>query len=174
MTLRFFLPFDNFKLQTKLTVAEVQSRLSNSIEPKKNFRFSFNNKRTKPYEGEVIGTSFKINRIINYRNSFLPVIIGEISSRLDKTEISVRMRPVIAVLIFMSFWLGVVGLVCLGILIAAIAQFIQLLQHGFSPMILIPFIMFAFGYTLITFGYRIEAQKSKDFLKTLLEAEQYV
>lgn len=174
MTLRFFLPFDNFKLSTKLTSAEVQARLAATIEPKNVFRFfQFRNKPTKAYEGQIDGTSFRMSRIIAYRNSFLPVIRGEISSHLDKTQVSIKMRPSTGVIIFMLFWLGVVGFLCLATLVAAVRHFNQVVQHGFSPAALIPFFMFAFGYGLITFGYRLEAPKSKRFLKQLLESKEY-
>ena len=113
MNFKNFLPFDNFKFLTSLTTSEVQQRIESIIEPKKSFSFSFFENRTKPYEGKLIDSSFEISRIINYRNSFLPVIKGQISSYLGRTEVAVRMRPVVFVLIFVSFWLGVVGLVCL-------------------------------------------------------------
>jgi len=173
MALRFLLPFDNFKLRTELTMAEVVTRITNDIEPRKTFRLTvFYNKPTKPYEGEIVGTSFKIRRIIRYRNSFLPVIMADISTGLDKTEVTIRMRPAIAVLIFSFIWLGAVGLACIGISIAAIRNMQHVIQHGFSSGMVIPYIMFVFGYLLILIGYRPEAKKSKDFLKSVLEADE--
>jgi hypothetical protein len=172
MNFKNFLPFDNFKLLTNLSVTEVQQRIESKIEPKKNFSFSFSANRTKPYEGKLIDRSFEISRIINYRNSFLPVIKGHISTYLGKTEVAIKMRPVVFVLIFMSFWLGTVGLACVGITVTSILHFRQLLEYGFSPGALIPFGMFAFGYALLTIAYKAESKKSKAFLKQLLEAEQ--
>ena len=172
MNFKNFLPFDNFKLQTKLSATEVQQRIESIMEPKKGFSFSFSGNRTKPYEGRLLGHSFEINRIINYRNSFLPVIKGHISTYLGKTEVAIKMRPVVFVLIFMSFWLGIVGMVCLGFITAAILNFSQLLKQGFSPVALIPFAMFGFGYALLTIGYKAESRKSKTFLTELLEAEE--
>lgn len=172
MNFKNFLPFDNFKLLTKLTATEVLQRIESITEPKKGFSFSFSGNRTKPYEGKLTDHSFEISRIINYRNSFLPVIKGHVSTYLGKTEVAIKMRPLVFVLIFMSFWLGLVGLVCLGIIIAAILQFRQLLEQGFSPGTLIPFGMFAFGYALLTIAYKAESQKSKGFLMQLLEAEE--
>ena len=61
-------------------------------------------------------------------------------------------------------------MVCMGLLIAAIGHFKQVLQHGFYPGALIPFCMFVFGIALVTFCYRVEAMEARDFLKTLLEA----
>jgi hypothetical protein len=83
------------------------------------------------------------------------------------------MRPVIAVLIFMMFWLGAIGSVCIGIIVSGIFQFKQLTAGSFSPATLIPFVMFAFGYSLMILAYRAESHKSKAFLQQLLEAEKY-
>jgi hypothetical protein len=172
MNFKNFLPFDNVKLLTKLTVTEVQRRIESITEPRKNFRFSIFENRSKPYEGDVVGTSFEISRIINYRNSFLPIIKGDISTDMGQTAVIIKMWPVLFVLVFMSFWLGVVGLVCIGIIISALIQFKQFLPNGFSLGLLIPFAMFTFGSGLITIAYKVESQKSKAFLKQLLEAEE--
>jgi hypothetical protein len=171
MNFKSFLPFDNFKLLTKLSLAEVQQRIESITEPKKGFSFSFSVNRTKPYQGNLMDHSFEISRIINYRNSFLPVIKGHVSTYLGKTEVAIEMRPEVFALIFMSFWLGGFGLVCLGIIITATLHFRQLLEQVFSPGALIPFGMFAFGYALLTIAYKAESQKSKVFLKQLLEAD---
>lgn len=151
---------------------EVEGRLADNVEPRKITRWSiFGKREEKPYQGEVNGTRFKIERIIHYRNSFLPVITGQISTHLDKTVISVRMRPAISVLIFMSVWLGLMGAACVGELVVACAPFRQLMRHGISLAALIPFAMFLFGYGLVMISYRNEVTKSKDFLLHLLRAE---
>ena len=82
------------------------------------------------------------------------------------------MRPHIFTLVFMSFWLGIVGLVCLAFLAFGIAQFRQVLKRGFSPMNLIPFGMFIFGFGLITVSFKTESRNSKEFLATLFEAHE--
>jgi hypothetical protein len=173
MNLKNLLPFDNIELLTKLSVSEVRQRIESITEPRKNFSFTMFQNRTKPYEGEVIGDSFEISRIINYRNSFLPIIKGDISSYMGQTSVMIKMRPVIFVLVFMAVWLGAVGLVCLAMIVAGITQLMQGVANGFSPFLLIPFLMFAFGYGLITIAYKSESQKSKAFFKKLLEAEEH-
>ena len=172
MKLKKFLPFDKFHLQTGLSESEVLTRLQNSIQPQKN-SLSLFPKETKPYIGKVIGRSFEIRRSINYRNSFLPVIKGELIERLNKTRISVSLRPSVFVLIFMAFWLGTIGFVCIGIIVVLIIQFNKINWQEFSPIALIPFVMFIFGYGLLMFGYRVESSKSKRFLLNLLEASEY-
>ncbi len=173
MNLKKYLPFENYILSTKLSATEIYKRLSNNIEPKRTFRFSpFNRNSTKPYEGEIYENTFSMSRIINYRNSFLPIIRGDISIFAGQTQINIKMRPVTFALIFISFWLGVVGLICVGMLLSGLLQIRQLVKTGFSPMLLIPFGMFIFGYLLMTLAFKAESGKSKKFLVTLLEAQE--
>jgi hypothetical protein len=171
MILKNILPFENYVLTTKLSSEEVLKRVADNIQQKKSFNSStFNRNYTKPYTGQIIGMTFTMNRNINYRNSFLPVIAGQITTYPGQTQINIKMRPAIFVLIFISFWLGIVGLVCLGTLLIGLLQFRQILQNGFSPMILIPFGMFAFGCLLTHFAFKGESKNSKEFLATLLES----
>jgi hypothetical protein len=173
MNLSRFLPFDNFKITSRLPITEVQVRLANAVQARRRSLFSLApHPNTKPYEGTITGNTFKISRIIDYRNSFLPVINGEISTFIGKTKISVKMRPALFVLIFLSFWLTIVGLVCLGILFAAIADLQKISEQGFHPIILMPFGMFLFGYGLIMFGYKRESKISKKSLIDLFDGEE--
>lgn len=173
MKIKKYLPFENYVLTSKLSIEEVTRRLADNIEPKKSFRFSgFNKSSNKPYEGQILGDTFIISRIINYRNSFLPIITGHISTFLGKTQINVKQRPVTFVLIFISLWLGIVGLACLEIILAGLFQFRHVLQIGFSPMLLIPFGMFLFGCLLTTLAFKAESKKSKEFLERLFDGQE--
>jgi hypothetical protein len=134
----------------------------------------FNRNSTKPYEGEISKNSFSISRIIGYRNSFLPTIHGDVSTFLGQTQIKIKMRPVTFVLIFMSFWLGIVGLVCLGTLLIGLLNISKILRTGFSPMLLIPFGMFIFGILLTNLAFKAESKKSKEFLATLLSGQENI
>jgi hypothetical protein len=171
MILKKILPFENYVLTTKLSVDEVLNRLSNNIENKQGFSFSnLSRTYTKAYTGKIIGTTFTMTRNINYRNSFLPEITGQITTYLGQTQVNIKMRPVISVLVFISLWLGIIGLVCIGILLAGIFQFKQVIQNGFSPMLFIPFGMFAFSRWLTHFAFKGESKYSKEFLARLLES----
>lgn len=87
------------------------------------------------------------------------------------TEVMITMRPAAFILVFMAFWLGMTGLVCIGIIVAGIAQFRQILHNGFSPAVIIPFVMFAFGSGLTFFAFKAESKVSKEFLADLLKAK---
>lgn len=171
MTLKSALPFEEYVLTTRLSVNEVLRRLDDNIQEKQGFSISsFNRNYSKPYTGQITGTTFKMSRNINYRNSFLPVITGQITTYVGQTQVNIKMRPATFPLIFISFWLGFVGLVCMGILFIGLLQFRQIIQNGFSPMIFIPFGMFAFGCLLTHFAFKGESKNSKEFLATLLES----
>ncbi|MBZ5857738.1 hypothetical protein [Flavihumibacter profundi] len=173
MTLKNIFPFESYTLESKLSVEEIKRRISENLDPKKTPQFSFvRNESTKPYRGNISNDSFEIIRIINYRNSFLPTISGNINGFLGKTQIRIKMRPSIVIIVFMSLWLGLVGLICLFILIGGLLQAKQITQNGFSFGLLIPFIMFLFGWLLILFGFKSESKKSKEFLSTLLEGQK--
>ena len=171
MILKKVLPFENYVLTTKLSADEVLKRVADNIQQRQGFSFStFNSNYTKPYTGQIIGTTFTMNRNINYRNSFLPVITGHVKTFLGQTQVNIKIRPVTLVLIFISFWLGIGGLVCLGMLLIGLLQFRQILQDGFSPMLFIPFGMFVFGCLLTHFAFKGESKNSKEFLARLLES----
>src|SRR5258708_30199100 len=118
-----FLTYERFKIRTVLSKQEVLKRLDNAIEPKRYFRFF--GSREKHYEGKIDGSHFEVSRIIGYRNSFLPMIKGDVQSEISGCSISISMQPHILVIAFMIFWLGGVGgffLVTLGSFISSLAQ----------------------------------------------------
>lgn len=168
-----YLPFEKYILISQLSAEEVRKRLADNIESQKKFSLSpFEKYRAKPYEGSISEKEFTIKRIINYRNSFLPVIKGQIREEMGQVSIQVYMRPATGVLIFLSFWFGIVILACLTITVVAILQFRQMLETGINPGAIIPFGMFVFGSLLITLGFKSESGQSKDFLKRLLKGQE--
>ncbi len=160
-----FLPWENLIYKTDLTETELRERINQNIEPKKTLRFGFKNKNTKPYEGYLNGNNFEINRIINYRNSFLPQIKGEITQANGVTRINVKMRMHIFVYIFLSIWCGGVGLVFVNFLISAIKS------NNFEPSIFIPLGMLIFFYLMTTGGFKFESSKSKKDLEKILNSK---
>ncbi len=163
MVLQKILPYDRYVLNTQLSVEDVMNKINGIIEPYNVFRRSSG----KQYMGTVTGYSFKIRRAINYRNSFLPMIKGTISANAGQTEVAIRMRPSIFSLIFMCIWLGLVGVICIGIVNLCLWH-----RHLFSAPMLIPFGMFAFGYCLVMIPYKIESRISGKFLAELLEGTE--
>ena len=164
-----FLPYERLKIKTRLSADEARKRLNDAIEPKRFRRWSEANH--KPYQGNVEGSYFEISRIIHYRNSFLPIIKGEIQPEMSGSSIHITMRPHGFVIAFMIFWLGGVGFFFFAMLVSFISSTTQS-NIGDASSLLIPGGMFAFGYALLFGGFKFESIKSKEFLRDLLQAEE--
>lgn len=113
-----FVPIEKYTIQTNLSEEEVLLRLRKIIgNPDRRFQFSFmgidlkkHSNASFDYEGTISDNTFKISRVIRYRNSFLPVIKGTVSFFVNKTEIHISMKMSLFVRIFMIIWLSLVGI----------------------------------------------------------------
>jgi hypothetical protein len=147
------LPFETIVIETPLTKEETIFNLTECIEPEKTFRF-FNKSDTRDFEGQLRGNEFEIKRIINYRNSFLPIIKGRIQTIGTGTRITVNMRIHVAVMAFMAVWFGFIGLFFLA----------SLNSEDNGDTILFPLGMLLFGYALTMGGYLFESYRTKEIL----------
>lgn len=154
-------PYENFTINTSLHPEIVRQKLLAVVEPRKAIRWNINN-YGKPYEGEVGDHSFEINRIINYRNSFLPIIKGRIYPEGMGSKIDIKMAMHPFVIVFMSIWLGIVGNIWILAAIATIAE------GKFESSILAASGMLLVGLLLPLIGFKPEASSSKQFLIDLL------
>ncbi|MFN8713989.1 MAG: hypothetical protein ACK5Z2_14170 [Bacteroidota bacterium] len=85
---------ETFTLSTPLTPQEILARLNHYVYKRDNFFTSSGTKTPyQTYEGWYDEEDFKIKRIINYRNSFLPVITGNIVQNGSRSTITVKMAP---------------------------------------------------------------------------------
>lgn len=166
-----YLPFEKFTLQTSLTVEEVRVRITQNIDLygrlAKNFSTVTNEK---PYRGSINKDHFTMQRIIGYRNSFLPVVKGHIIKEHNRTKLIISMRPHAFVIAFLCIWMGMVSLFCLAIVLHFIIH-PQIPTKDSLPL-LIPFGMFAFGWALSYFPFKQESKITKADLKNALHAEE--
>lgn len=176
MKLKSILPFDRYTLTTNLSEAEVLKRLGDNVDTQRKIstvgvsRWGSNTSLDKPYAGTIKNNQFEIARIlVNSKNSFLPMIKGEISVFLGKTEVKIKMSPHIAVLIFSVFWMVMVIFACVVVSSLLISDPNTMLSN---PALFIPFGMFIFGCLLFTLPYKYEAKKSRKFLAALLDGEE--
>ena len=162
-----YLPFENITYKTKLNKGEIQNRLSENIEPKKILRFRgiLSSNNHKPYEGSITGAEFNVNRIIKYKNSFLPRISGMIDHDISGSLIHVKMRLSVFMIVFLCIWFGGVGIGCF------FSLSVLLTRSNFEPILLIPIGLFVFVYMIVILGFKYESTKSKQFLTQLFEAE---
>jgi len=158
-------PFDEITYQTRLSEVEVKKRLADLVEPVKIFRIRDFRKKSKPYEGKLNGMKFKINRIISYRNSFLPVITGDMRNQISGITIMVKMRLHLFVFLFLILWFGFAGF---GIIITLTYAF---KNEDFNLWVLVPTGMFIAAYIGIMAAFKYESSKSKKDLEKLFEAQ---
>ena len=111
------------------------------------------------FNGKILKDSFKLQRNINYRNSFLPVLIGEINETDSCTRITIKTRMNLFVIVFLCLWFGGVSLGCL------ITPFVDFeIQFKF-----IPYLMLLAGILITVLPYKYETKKAKEKLEELLK-----
>jgi len=156
-----YLPFEHLTYTTNLSKQEIIQRLSDCMEAKGN-RFMSNYKSAKEYEGFIDDQHFEMNRIIKNRNSFLPQISGSVQENAHETQIEVKMKLHVFVLVFLAFWY-------LFVLFFLIIVLISVEKISFHA--LLPVGMLLFVYALTMFGFKSESMQSKEDLKKIFEAK---
>lgn len=164
-TLMNILPYEHILYDSDLSLEEVIKKLNLIVEPPKLFRLSGLKEKmaSNKYEGELKEDSFKINRIVNYRTSLLPIVQGKIKQIEGRTTLKLKMRLNYFSLIFMIVWFGGIGTVC-GKIIASNIEY-QLLD-------VVPFAMFVFPYFIILLGFKNEVDKTKKDLTEYLNLKE--
>jgi len=155
-------PKDYFEINSSMSTGEILAALDAVVEPPKWFRWRSTS--GKKYHGEVSPNSFKIWKIISYRNSFLPIIEGIITPSSSGSRIAVTMRLHRFVAVFMLFWLSGVSVGVVTFLIAAMRGKMEP-----TPALLVPLGMLLFGIALTSGSFWWEAKKTNlaliEFLK---------
>jgi len=158
------LPYEKLVYTSDLAVPEIMHRLQLQTEPLQLIRINlFTKPSGKKFEGKVMKNSFKIQRIINYRNSFLPIINGKVESDILGSTINLVMQLNMFVKVFLIIWLS----------FAFIGLFSAI---SFSPQkeVILPALAISLGiilflYVLTTWAFRYEVKKAKLILEDLLE-----
>jgi hypothetical protein len=158
-------PYRRLTLETSAPVVHVLKRIEQDVEPRKLWRFS---RVHRDFEGVVLRSNFKITRIIHYRNSFLPVMVGTVQPRLQggtRVEITMRLNRAIAAI--MMLWAGVAVAVLLyrGLLASGAQRGNSLGALGFALA------MACFAYIICAGGFNFEARRAIDILTGILKAE---
>jgi hypothetical protein len=155
-----FVPYEQMTIETAQPPATVATKMAGHIEPRRWIRIPFSQKY-ETFEGTVGEDGFEINRIINYRNSFLPQIKGRFESLRPGTRIIITMKLHPLVLAFMIVWCG-------GTSFAAIVSLPSFVATGDDLLKFIPLAMFVFGYLLCTLAFKWEARKARHYLSRIL------
>lgn len=164
------LPFEKLVYQSSLSKEQLITHLQNEIEAEKSFGFGAqNNSYSKPYIGKIYLNRFEIKKVVSYRNSFLPVIKGEIREGLSGSKITIKMGLADFVKVFMIIWFAAVSLGCIGVLYSLI--FTDTISSDAGFFTFIPFAMLLFGIVMVSFGFKTESQKSIKDLEEILKAK---
>ena len=145
---------------TGRSVGETVATLAAVVEPKRWWRNPFSRKH-KRYQGQVTPDGFEFTRIIHHRNSFLPVLKGQLQPAVQGTLIVMTLSLPPLVLVFWGLWMLLIGL-------GALVGFASWLTTPGDPARLIPVGMFVFGYLLCTLSFNWEARKERQFMAELL------
>jgi len=165
------IPYERLKIKTSLRAEEALQRLSEKVEPKRFFRMWRPDE--KPYQGEITGSTFKVTRIIRYRNSFLPIIKGEVQPEMGRSSVAITMQPHILVLIFMALWMVILAISFFFSLI----DYISTIDRAGSSLQTLPETILAsggillFSYLLFWGAFKFESVRSKKFFRELFQAE---
>jgi hypothetical protein len=164
-------PFQRLSLETPLPLADAVERLEENVEPRRVWRFS---PPQRDFQGVVSAAAFKISRITQYRNSFLPIIAGTIQPRVEGgTRVAITMRMRWSVIAFVITWEGILVAILTVILLGlhwgggAITK-PQAGHQGLSALIIG---MVIFGYGLSALSFNIEARRARQILSAILDAD---
>jgi hypothetical protein len=97
------IPYTRLTIKTYLPAYEAEQKLAAHVEPRK-LRWGLS-RNHKFFTGTLENGKFNLNRIIHYRNSFLPIITGQIHDDLDTSRIEITMRLSYLVIGFMALFI---------------------------------------------------------------------
>ncbi|MGD9982463.1 MAG: hypothetical protein AB7H66_03585 [Hyphomonadaceae bacterium] len=110
------LPYHRFEITSPMKRAEALAAIASRIEERKWLRWRWPSvENDERFDGAVTETSFSVTRIMGYRNSFAPVIEGEVHESGRFSRIVITMKRHIVVLLFLVVFAGMMlaGLVAL-------------------------------------------------------------
>lgn len=161
-----FLPSEKIEIVTTLSKDEVKQILANYIGPKRTFNTLFDKRdESKIFHGEIEQDFFKIQRIINGKNSFNPQIKGEIKSYINGTRLIIDFKLNTFVKIFIIYWISFVSLAFVITIIGALKQ------YTIAFFIPFPLIMLIFAIVLTNYGFNSQKTKSIEDLSRILNGK---
>lgn len=93
------LPYEKYNLYTRLSPEEARQRLADNTE-QGGKKKPLGEKTVKPFRGQLTNETFSISPIIDYRNSFLPLLNGTYFRENGMTRIRTRLQLNDVVLVF--------------------------------------------------------------------------
>jgi hypothetical protein len=144
-----FVPYDQFSITTDLPLPEVRRILSECRKAQP--AAGILPQTAEMYEGFVNKNHFELSRVIRYRDSMLPTIIGDIYPDDDGSMIAIRLRPAMLTVAVLILGCAIPAFFSLS-MIAAIFN-----EGTFNGTALYPLLMLLGFYTLMTAWFKVEA-----------------
>jgi len=142
-----------WEISSNYSQQEASEILKSKVTIRKPFEIAFRKPKT-PYQGEIQNNRFKVSRVIHYRNSFLPNITGEITSKGKGSKIKISFGLHIFVQIFL--------------IVFVLFSFIPFFTFRYAEvdnfsLLFFPFFFILF-FTIIYLTYNYECKRAvKDF-----------
>lgn len=165
------LPYDNLTLHSPLSPADVIARVKSVTTQTGSTFIYWGLSIPDGYIGSVNENSFSISFHRRFRkNSFRPVINGEVEPGIGGSIIKLKMRMSLFVVIFLAIWFALALAACAF----ALAQFFANTE-AFSVDsldLLIPVGMVALFYAVILISFHGGVKKTRATLESLLQARE--
>jgi hypothetical protein len=152
-------PWRRYEIVTRSTPAEVIAAVRDATEKRRYFRIPSADARD--FEGAVEDDRFAVSRIIGYRNSPRPLIIGRVAPGGIGTRITIVMRP---------RWSAAGGVVAMLAMIVTTFVLTQTAFRGLqsrSAGLGVVAAMIVAGYLMITIPFGLEARWADTILRRL-------
>jgi hypothetical protein len=154
-----FVPYERLIMRASLSPQAVCQRLAERV-GREDYWTGYSRKQ-KPYAGWIEGDHFKINKNTRYRDSLLPVIIGDIRAEPPGSAIEIRMRPAVAALVVLAWGIVIPAALGLSLLVSALSA------HNFHGAWWAPLLMMLLWYTVCTGWFRLEVLNARGFFEEL-------
>ena len=156
-------PWRRYQLASRRTPDEVIAALRAATEARRRFRMPFT--QTRDFEGVVDDDRFAISRIIGYRNSLRPLILGRVAPAPGGARITIVMRP---------DWMALVSVVAILIVamsIVALTASVGALSGQRAGVGLIATVI-AGSYLMISIPFGVETRRAGTMLRWMLDVEE--
>ena len=161
---KLFLPRRHFEIRSRLSAVEAAAGLLNSVQ-RRRFRFR---SRSQRFEETDTCSTFDVQRVIRYRNTFLPRIRVHIRADASGSCISIAMSLPRAVQIFALAWFTVPSAM-VAMLLVSIIDHPSLAAAAFM---LFSVFMLRSGWRMIVGGFSVEAAEAERLLLKIFKANR--
>jgi hypothetical protein len=150
--------YSRFAIQTRLSLFDAECALERLVAVERD------ESPIKPFIGRVEKRTFKFRRVISYRNSFIPIISGQIIQGEGGAVLRGAMRLHFFAAAFMAFWIGMF----VGPAVSEVSRALR--EHHVSSALDVVFVPL-FGIALTVFGYYPERRKAMRLLTDAFQSK---